>query len=92
MSELESNVYVARQNQVRQAWVKEIPTDVRSQFSVMAPEERFAHYAEIDSKVNQAYRSNVAKLRETKPKLSTAETEGALTNAAKAVVIEFLNS
>lgn len=92
MSELESNVYVARQNQVRQAWVKEIPADVKAQFSAMDQEERFAHYANIDKKVNQAYRLNVAKLRETKPKLSPADTDGALTTAAKAVVIELINS
>lgn len=91
MSEVESNEYIARQNQVRQAWVKEASTEMRSEFSAMPQEERFQHYAAIDKKVNQAYRANVAKLRETKPRPNQADLDSAMTQAAKAVIIELLN-
>lgn len=92
MSELETNDYIARQNQVRQAWVKEIPADFKAQFSAMEQKDRFAHYVEIDNAVMKAYRSNVAKLRETKSRLLPSDTDSAMTHAAKAVVTELLNS
>lgn len=92
MSELESNVYVARQNQVRQAWVKEISPELKAMFSAMPQDERFAHYAEIDSRVNRVYRLNVSALRERKPKLSQTDIDKEIELAAKTVAIELLNS
>jgi len=92
MSELESNVYVARQNQIRQAWVKEISAEQKAVFSGIPQDERFALYAEIDSRVNRVYRLNVSALRGNKPKLSPADIDKQIELAAKTVAIELLNS
>lgn len=92
MSESESNVYVAHQNNIRNAWKCLVTDEIKNQFADMPQQERFEHYKRIDDAVNQLTRSNIDTARQNKRGiLSASEKDHELAKAAETIAEKLIS-